>query len=128
MSRKWIILAFLTAAVSAAAMPLSANATHLSDVKGAVLVNNQPISASVEVVQGDRVKVVKGSATLVYSNGAAVPISSGQTLVVLASPPDHMSMKDSGWQPQDSHEGEWVVGGAVGLAVVLSQLPKPASP
>ncbi len=110
MHMKRIILA-----VIGAMMATSASAAHLGDVQGAVLVNNQPVYASVDVAQGDRIKVVKGSATLVYSNGAAVPIASGQTLVVLAKAPEPMPANDGGLLPADGHEGEMIIAGTARL-------------
>jgi hypothetical protein len=110
-------------------MATSANAAHLSDIQGAVLVNNQPVSASAEVAQGDRIKVVNGSAVLVYSSGAAISITSGQTIVVLANPPEQVSMKDGGNLPSPYiYGGALVVAGGAGLAIALSQAGKPASP
>ncbi len=123
MSRNQIILA-----VIAAAMATSANAAHLSEIQGAVLVNNQPVSASAEVAQGDRIKVVNGSAVLVYSNGAAISITSGQTIVVLANPPEQVSMKDGDLPSPYIYGGALVVAGGAGLAIALSQTGKPASP
>lgn len=124
MSRNRIILA-----VIAAAMATSANAAHLSDIQGGVFVNNQPVSASAEVAQGDQIKVVKGSAVLVYSNGAAISITSGQTIVVLANPPEQVSMWDGGGLPGPYvYGGALVVAGGAGLAIALSQASKPASP
>ena len=123
MSRNQIILA-----VIAAAMATNANAAHLSDIQGAVLVNNQPVSASAEVAQGDRIKVVNGSAVLVYSNGAAISITSGQTIVVLANPPEQVSMKDGDLPSPYIYGGALVVAGGAGLAIALSQTGKPASP
>ncbi len=123
MSRNQIIIA-----VIAAAMATNANAAHLSDIQGAVLVNNQPVSASAEVAQGDRIKVVNGSAVLVYSNGAAISITSGQTIVVLANPPEQVSMKDGDLPSPYIYGGALVVAGGAGLAIALSQTGKPASP
>ncbi|MGO9485626.1 MAG: hypothetical protein ACLPX9_13715 [Rhodomicrobium sp.] len=77
------VFAFLLAALAAT----SARATHLSDVQGTVLVNNQAVGWNNEVVPGDRVKVVSGSAKIVYDNGASVTVAPGQTVLVLASPP-----------------------------------------
>jgi hypothetical protein len=113
----------------AVAMATSASAAYLSDIEGAVLVNNQPVSASLELAQGDRVKVVKGSANLVYSNGATVRIAAGQTLVVLANPLEQLSMNDGGLEPlNDNMAGLALAAGGAGLAVVLSRTNQPASP
>ena len=65
-----------------------AQAVHLSDVEGSVLVNNKKIAASKDVVAGDRVKVVSGAVKIVYDNGAVVNVAAGQTMVVLQTPPD----------------------------------------
>ncbi len=112
----------------AAAMATSAKAAFLTDIKGAVLVNGQAVTASLQVAQGDRIKVVDGSASLVYGNGATVPVASGQTLAVLATPPKREPMTDESLQPQNGYEGGLVLAGGVGLAIVLSQVGQPASP
>lgn len=132
MLRKGIMFAIAAAAFAAAA-PLAATgamAAFLMDIQGAVLVNDQPVSVGLEVAQGDRVKVVEGSAKLVYANGASVRIPPGQTMVVLSTPPEQASLKDEGWQAPENHEREWVVAGSLGLALALSLTPKPkpASP
>ncbi|MGO9483936.1 MAG: hypothetical protein ACLPX9_05050 [Rhodomicrobium sp.] len=123
MFRKLIIPVLITAA-----MATSARAAFLTDIKGAVLVNGQPVAKTLQVAQGDRIKVVNGSASLVYSSGATVRVASGQTLAVLATPPKRELMTDESSQPQDGYEGGLVVAGGVGLAIVLSQVGKPASP
>jgi hypothetical protein len=124
MSRITLILA-----VVVSAMASGANAAHLSDVEGAVFVNNQPVKASIEVVQGDRIKTLKGSATLVYADGAAVQIKPGHTLVVLDREPEHMSMKDGMMPPPDTGaEAALVVAGGVALTVGLVELTRPVSP
>lgn len=112
----------------AAAMATSARAAFLTDIKGAVLVNGQRVATSFQVAQGDRIKVVNGSASLVYGNGATVPVASGQTLAVLATPPKREPITDESLQPQDGYERELVLASGVGLAIVLSQAGKPASP
>jgi hypothetical protein len=124
MSRKSLILA-----VIATAMATGANAAHLSDVEGAVFVNNKPIDASIEVIQGDRIKTLKGTATLVYANGAAVRIKPGHTLVVLENPPEEVSMKDGIVPPPGTGaEAALVVAGGVALTVGLTELGRPVSP
>jgi hypothetical protein len=124
MSRMSLVLAII-----ASAMASGANAAHLSDVEGAVFVNNQPVKASIEVVQGDRIKTLKGSATLVYADGAAVQIKPGHTLVVLDRGPEYISMKD-GMLPPPSTEAEaaLVVAGGVALTIGLVELTRPVSP
>ncbi len=110
-------------------MASGANAAHLSDVEGAVFVNNKPINASIEVTQGDRIKTFKGSATLVYANGAAVQIKPGHTLVVLENPPEEVSMKDGIVPPPDTGaEAALVVAGGVALTIGLTELGRPVSP
>jgi hypothetical protein len=124
MSRKILVLAII-----ASAMASGANAAHLSDIEGAVFVNNKPIDASIEVTQGDRIKTLKGSATLVYSNGASVRIKPGHMLVVLENPPEQMSMKDGVLPPADSSaEAALVVAGGVALTLGLTELGRPVSP
>lgn len=130
MTQKLIIFSVIIAMMTA-----NAQAAYLSDVQGAVLVNNQAVTTSVEVAPGDRVKVVSGSVNIVYSNGAIVPVAPGQTLVVLANPPGApapATAADSGesnvWQPALYVGGGLAVAAGVGLALELSQNSKPASP
>jgi hypothetical protein len=125
MSRMSLILAVIVPA-----MVPSAHAAHLSDVEGAVFVNNQPVSANAEVAQGDRIRATKGSATLVYADGSTLRIRRGTTLVVherrhsLKDPAEETSLP-----PSDvDAEAALVVAGSVGLSVGLSQLTRPVSP
>ena len=64
----------------------NACAAHLSDMQGAVFVNNRAVSANIEVSPGDRVKAVSGSAKIVYDNGTVVQVRTGQLVLVLAPP------------------------------------------
>jgi hypothetical protein len=123
MSRKCVILALIASAIAT-----SANAAHLSDVEGAVFVNNKPVNVSMELVQGDRVKVDKGAATLVYADGSALKIKPGHTLVVLERNVEQGSLKDVGYLPPADPEAALVVAGGVGLAIGLTELSRPTSP
>jgi len=64
-----------------------ASAIRLSGVQGSVFVNNQAVQLDVEVVPGDRIKVVSGAANIVYGDNNVVHVAPGQTVVVLSSPP-----------------------------------------
>lgn len=75
---------FITAAIIAAMAIGNAQAAYLSDIQGAVLVNNQPAKGDTQVSPGDRVKALTGSVKVVYNNGAVVPVTAGQTVVVLS--------------------------------------------
>ena len=69
----------------------SASATHLSDVQGSVLVNNRTVASNIELAPGDRVRVVSGSARIIYNNDASINVAPGQTIVVLQKgPEDHV--------------------------------------
>jgi hypothetical protein len=104
-------LACLTAA--------GAQAVHLSDVEGSVLVNNQKVAANKDVTPGDRVKAVSGAAKIVYDNGAVVTVAAGQTVMVLQTPPDPpvqaSSPKDpdNGYMAIDSGDTGLLLGGAI---------------
>ena len=126
------ILAAAVLAITAA----SASAAYLTDIQGAVLVNNHE-QAGKEVQPGDRVKAVTGTVKIVYNNGAIVNVSPGQTAVVLANAPERTCPPDG--SPRDSkgycpEGGSYSLGtsataglaigaavaGGVGLAVALS--------
>ncbi len=120
---------FITAAIIAAMAVTNANAAYLSDIQGAVLVNNEPAKGNTEVSPGDRVKALTGSVKVVYNNGTAVPVTAGETVVVLANAPGSSTSYKDGGEPDGIPTGYIVggvvVAGAVGLAIALSQ---PASP
>ncbi len=125
----------ISLAVIAAMAATNAQAAYLSDIQGAVLINNEPASGNAEVVPGDRVKALTGSVKVVYSNGATVPVAAGQTLVVLANAP---APSDPPVDPGDTGgslgtttivAGGLAIAGAAGLAIALSgSNNKPASP
>ena len=125
MSRKWIILAVL-------AIATSARAAHLSDIQGGVLVNNLPVSQSIEVFQGDRIKALDGSATLVYCNGSAIAITPGQTIAVLACPSETAPVpvtSSAFTMPGVQGSALLLAGGlGVGLAIALSESGPSTSP
>ncbi len=126
----------VSAAIIIAMAATNAHAAYLSDIQGAVLVNNQPVTSNVEVAPGDRVKAITGSVKVVYNNGTAVPVTAGETVVVLASDLSPSasyseSSKDSVIPDNSAYYivgGGLVVAGGVGLGIWLSQSSKPASP
>jgi hypothetical protein len=69
-------------------MATGAQAVHLSDLEGPVLINGKKVAVSSDVVAGDRVKAVSGSVKIVYDNGSVVNVAKGQTVVVAQTPPD----------------------------------------
>jgi len=78
------------ALIAAAFMGIAAtdaSAIRLSGVQGSVFVNDQAVQLDVEVVPGDRVKVVSGAANIVYGDNNVVHVAPGQTVVALSSPP-----------------------------------------
>jgi hypothetical protein len=109
-------------------------AGHLANVQGKVLLNRgqgfQPVTGDVDVLPGDRVRAVDGSAEIVYSNGTTVLVQSGQMVVVLSTPP-----AGAGWlgevpTPVLIAGGAALVGIGVGVVVLDSHSSKsnPASP
>lgn len=116
-------------AVAALAMfGTQVSAAHLGDIRGSVLINNQPAAANMELAPGDRITVESGEATIIYGNGATASIRAGQTAVVRTNAPVPYSMKDGpGTDPyvaDDDTDMGLVVGGTIllgaGLAIALS--------
>jgi hypothetical protein len=116
----------------------SAQAAQLN-VEGTVLLNRgdgfQPVPSNIEVKPGDRIRVVQGSARIVYPNCYAVNLNTDQMAVVLANPPASDcgvfrsgGLKD-GVAGVDSTTlivgGGLLIGGGIGLTVLLLD---PASP
>jgi len=121
----------VSAAVIMAMMATNAHAAYLSDIQGAVLVNNQPVTSNIEVTPGDRVKAVTGSVKVVYNNGTTVPVTVGETVVVLANNVSPSGTYRDVSEPDYSTYyivGGLVVAGGVGLGIALSQNNKPKSP
>jgi hypothetical protein len=75
---------------------------------------------------GDRIRVVEGSADIVYENGALVTVQPGQTAVVLANAPAATGMT---FDISDTAfvAGGLLIGAGAGLAIALSK-NGPASP
>jgi hypothetical protein len=119
--------AFVSVAVVAALLATSAEAAMLTNVEGAVSVNRgdgfRPTDGG-SVVPGDRIRTGMGSASVVYENGCSMRVGPNQTVAVLASAPTCTGgLKDA--EPQAPGFppillGGLVVGGAVGLAVALT--------
>jgi hypothetical protein len=133
--------AIVSVAVIAALLATSAEAAMLTNVEGAVSVNRgdgfRPTEGG-SVVSGDRIRTGMGSASVVYENGCSMRIGPNQTVAVLASPPACAGASIVG-APNNGGEvatagvppillGGLVVGGAVGLAVALSNNSSPHSP
>lgn len=122
--------AHVAATVVAALLASNAQAAMLANIEGAVTVNRgngfQPIVAGGQLAPGDRVSVGAGSADIVYENGCSQKIAANQVVAVLASSPPCTGggIKDSADADPGINPllvGGLVVGGAVGLAVALSQ-------
>jgi hypothetical protein len=69
-----------------------AEAAVLANVQGSVIVNRgdgfQPAQSGASMAPGDRVRVVQGSAEILYDNGCVVRVGSGQMVAVLHTPPN----------------------------------------
>ncbi|MFZ1109166.1 MAG: hypothetical protein WAN43_12600 [Rhodomicrobium sp.] len=119
----------VSAVAVAALLATSAEAAMLANVEGSVSVNRgdgfRPTDGG-SVVPGDRIRTGAGSASIVYENGCSTRIGPNQTVVVLSSPPGcNAGLKDGEVAPASFGVppillGGLVVGGAVGLAVALS--------
>jgi hypothetical protein len=109
-------------------------AGHLANVQGKVLLNRgqgfQPVTGDVDVLPGDRVRAVDGSAEIVYSNGTTVLVQSGQMVVVLSVPPPGAGWLGEVPTPVLIGGGATLVGIGVGVVVLDSHSSKsnPASP
>ncbi len=119
-------------------MAASAQAAHLANVTGTVLINRgdgfRPIAGGVEVSPGDRIRAGAGSADIVYDNGCAAPVGPGEVVVVLLTPPACKGARDgfsafAGPSPETLIIGGLTIAGGAGLAVALSEgTSHPASP
>jgi hypothetical protein len=127
----------VSAAVITALLATGAEAAMLTNVEGSVSLNRgdgyRPTGGG-GVVPGDRVRTVAGSASIVYENGCSTWVGPHQTVAVLASPPPCAGgAKDGGVAAPDLGAppllvGGLLVGGAVGLAIALSNNHDPHSP
>jgi hypothetical protein len=121
-------------------MTLGAEAAHLDNIQGIVLVNRgsgfQPPVQDVELNPGDRVKVVSGTADIVYDRCRTVTVGKGQVIMVVSYAVTNGTCtggyKDvAAAEPAVSSDllivGGLIAGGGVGLGVGLSH-NDPASP
>jgi hypothetical protein len=123
-------------AVAATLAAASAQAAQLTNVQGNVQVNNgggfKPVAGFAEVSPGDRIKVVNGSADIIYGNGCTVKIRQGQVVAVLWNAPGcGGGLKDgpaaeAGLSTETAVIGGVAIAAGAGLAVALSN--DPASP
>jgi hypothetical protein len=129
----------ISIAVIMAMMAGGAQASYLSSVEGTVLVNSgagfRPASGNMSLAPGDRVKVVSGSASIVYDNGCSVLVGANQVVAVLSSPPAcGGSLKEGGLKDGPAEDnttllvGGLVIAGGIGTAIALAENHKPASP
>lgn len=123
--------ALICGALAAVFLTANVQAAVLGNVAGPVVVNHGggffPASAGSSLVPGDRVRVDNGSADIIYENGCSTRVGPQQVSVVLAAPPPCSGgLKDGVVQETAEPSvapliiGGLLVGGAVGLAVALS--------
>ncbi|MGO9547579.1 MAG: hypothetical protein ACLPPF_22655 [Rhodomicrobium sp.] len=119
MFRRSISVAVVTMLLTA-----SAQAAHLSNVQGTVLINRgggfQPVTGDVKVLPGDRIDAREGSAFITYDNGCTARVGPGVVATVLSVPPV--------CNGSTLIIGGLVIAGGTGLAIALSQGNAPASP
>ena len=109
------LIAMLAAtSVDAAVLSSSDGAVHVNRGKGFV-----PVSAGALLHPGDRVRTRKGSATILYDNGYAVPVGPHQIVVVTSEPPAAALAPVSGPGFDPLIVGG-LAAGAAGLAVALA--------
>jgi hypothetical protein len=86
-----MIRKLISSMVIASLIATSAQAALLSNVQGSVIVNRgdgfQPAQGGTSIAPGDRVRVIAGSAEIVYENGCVVKLGQGQMVAVLNTPP-----------------------------------------
>jgi hypothetical protein len=86
-----MIRKLISCVVIASLIATGAEAAVLSNVQGSVIVNRgdgfQPAQGGTSIAPGDRVRVVAGSAEILYENGCVVKIGQGQMVAVLHTPP-----------------------------------------
>jgi hypothetical protein len=116
-----------------------AEAAHLGNVQGTVLVNHgsgfQPLAAGAELSPGDRVKVVNGAADIVYDHCRTVTVTKGQVVLVVlytetngvctGGYKDAAAIPEPPGFPTELLIAGGVIGGVVGIATSGN---KPASP
>jgi hypothetical protein len=111
----------------------------VADSQASVLINRgdgfQPAQGGTVVAPGDRVRVISGSASIVYDNGYAVRVGAGQMVAVLQSPPNSGSETAGSLKDPPSMTYVYVGGGLLlaggigaGTYLLLDNNKKPASP
>jgi hypothetical protein len=112
----------------------------VADSQASILVNRgdgfQPAQSGTVVAPGDRVRVISGSASIVYDNGYAVKVGAGQMVAVLQSPPNSGGETTSSLKDPPSNMTYAYIGGGLllaggigaGTVLLLNNNNKPASP
>jgi hypothetical protein len=118
------------------AIALGAQAAHLDNVQGTVLVNRgsgfRAAGQDVELNPGDRVKVVSGTADIVYDHCRTVTVSRGQIILVVSYVATN-GICTGGYKDIAAAEPEvpldllLIAGGGAGLGIAIA-IPDPASP
>jgi hypothetical protein len=135
-----MIRKLIASVVIASLIATGAEAAVLANVQGSVIVNRgdgfQPAQGGASIAPGDRVRVVQGSAEILYENGCVVRVGSGQMVAVLHTPPNCKagSSVSSGGNSGDSATmtyvyigGGLLVAGGIGAGALLL-VQKAASP
>lgn len=131
----------ISVALISGIMLSTAQAAHLADVQGTVLVDYglgfHAVAGNAALGPGDRVRAEHGSAVIVYDGCNAVPVAPGQTVAVVWNPPcskmgfsEHSGTGFSELPASTYVLGGVAIAGGVGLAVALSSSSNgsPASP
>jgi hypothetical protein len=139
--RRITLRTVISVAVVVTLSAANAQAAMLGNVNGAVSVDNgygfRPAPVGLALAPGDRVRTDDGSADILYKNGCSSPIAPHQLVVVLKEEPvctegglkDVVSAEPAGPSTSTLLVGGLVVGGAVGLALALTNAkPKAVSP
>ena len=112
-------------------MAASAQAALLTNIQGAVTVNNGAAAGPTVIIPGDRVRAGEGSADIVYDNGCTMRVAPGQTMVVLyAAPNCNGGLKDGAAAETGIPTETLVIGGlaAGGVATGIILAQQPSSP
>ncbi len=107
-------------AIGTALLAWSAQAATLTNVEGAVSINQgfgeQQGVTGVALNPGDRVKVGEGSADIIYVNGCSTRVGPNQTAAVLSNPPSCTGgggLKDGIVVEEAPATGSLVIGGLI---------------
>jgi hypothetical protein len=126
----------LTHAVLISMMAASAQAATLSNLEGAVFVNDgsgfHRVSAGTSLAPGARVRTEKGSVVIAYENGCTTRLAPNQSAVVLSTPPTcGGGLKDGPAAPccgTDWFAVAGIVALGTGVAIGIAEGGGPASP